>query len=200
MYAGNGQETYDSDHKREAVLLTGGASRRMGVDKATMLVDGKPVAARQADRLIQAGWSVTVLGREPIEGCNFVRDVESFAGPLAALSRFTPTCEFIFVLSCDVPLFTAAVAEQFVGEVGDHDAVVPVLNCRDQPLCALYRRAAWLSLPAALESGRVMDWVSRLNSRRVDLHGLVALGLRPEWVTGVNTPEELANLLAADSP
>lgn len=200
MYAGQLQTTYDSGHNREAVILTGGASRRMGFDKAAMLVEGKPLAARQAERLIQAGWPVTVLGGEPIDGCSFVRDSELYAGPLAALSHFTPVAEFIFVLSCDVPLFTAAVVEQFVAEIGDYDAVVPVLSGRDQPLCALYSRAAWHSLPAALASGRVMDWISLLNVRRLDGDGLAALGLRPEWVTGVNTPEDLATLLAADNP
>lgn len=172
----------------------------MGFDKAAMLVEGKPLADQQAERLIQAGWPVTVLGREPIDGCSFVHDAALYAGPLAALSRFTPVAEFIFVLSCDVPLFTASVAQQFIGEIGDYDAVVPVVSGRDQPLCALYSRAAWHSLPAALASGRVMDWISRLNVRRLDGDGLAALGIRPEWVTGVNTPEELSTLLAADNP
>lgn len=179
----------------EGVVLTGGASRRMGVDKATIIVDGKPVAVRQAVSLIEAGWPVTVLGQEPIAGCAFVRDAESFAGPLAALSHFVPSAEYVFVLSCDVPLFDAVVAEVCLREMGSFDAVVPVVGGRDQPLCALYRRSAWTSLPSAQESGRVMDWVSRLKIRRVAAESLISLGVQSEWVTGVNTPEELAALL-----
>ena len=37
------------------VVLTGGASRRMGVDKSTMVVGGKPMAVRVADALWEAG-------------------------------------------------------------------------------------------------------------------------------------------------
>lgn len=47
-------------------VLGGGASRRMGRDKARVLLDGVPLAIRQVHTLLQGGCaSATLVGRDP---------------------------------------------------------------------------------------------------------------------------------------
>lgn len=187
---------YDHGHMLiEAVLLTGGASRRMGEDKASLMVDGVPVA----ERLIRELPSATVLGRSPVLGASFVEDLEQFAGPLSCLRRFVPRAELVFVLSCDVVLFRSAVVSAFGSVLGDFDAVMPVFEGFDQPLCGLYRATAFEVLRENRDLVRVRDWTALLRVKRMDATELETLGISPPWVQSANTPEDFQRLLSARS-
>ncbi|MFI5385343.1 MAG: molybdenum cofactor guanylyltransferase [Fimbriimonadales bacterium] len=170
----------------EAVLLTGGASRRMGEDKSRLLVDGEPMAVRIARLLAGRGIRVTVSGVEALEGRAFLPDREQHGGPLLALSRFEPSSELVFIVSCDVPGFDPAVVEILADHLGDSDAAVPELEGRLQPLCALYRSSALKVAEKLVHGGerRVMTWLERL---RV----VVVSDIDPVWVSNVNTPADL---------
>src|SRR5580692_6938300 len=89
----------------EAVVLTGGRGRRMGDDKARIVIDGVPMGLRLVRSLLSLEIPVTVLGREPIEGAAFVPDADAYAGPLAALEIFVPSHQHVFIASCDLPRF-----------------------------------------------------------------------------------------------
>jgi molybdopterin-guanine dinucleotide biosynthesis protein A len=174
----------------EAVLLTGGASRRMGENKAELLIDGEPLAVRIARLLGQKGVSVTVCGREPLAGHAFLRDAETFGGPLAALSAFVPSADLVFVASCDLPGFNPAVVDELLKQIGDHEAAVPILDGRPQPLCALYR-AKTFEVAKRLSSGgerRVAQWLEELDRTEVE-------GIDSDWLANVNTPEDLGRFL-----
>lgn len=180
----------------EAVLLTGGASRRMGSDKAALTVDGVPLAHRVASALSEVASPITVLGREPLEGFEFLADSEEFGGPIAALRNFRPSAPFIFVASCDLPLLRAEFVSGLLCDIGEAEAAVPLLEGRLQPTCALYARSAFEKLalsPPEMKS--MMAWLDMLLFRRVDEVGLRQLGLDPNCARGCNTPEELAALL-----
>lgn len=187
---------YDLGHMLiESVLLTGGASRRMGEDKASLRVDGVPVAERLAGELPE----VTVLGRTPVAGAAFLEDAEEYAGPLACLRRFVPRAERVFVLSCDVILFRSLVVSAFGAVLGDDDAVMPVWEGFDQPLCGLYRASAFEALREHPGLVRVRDWTALLRVKRLDAAELEALGVSPLWVQSANTPEDFQRLLSARS-
>lgn len=193
--AGELEGRYDIHHAdRSALLLTGGASRRMGFDKASIMIGGEPISLRLSRILRAAGWEPTILGRTPLKGFAYQADSESFGGPLSALRKFTPKSDLIFVLSCDVPLFRAEILEAFEGRLGDKQAVIPSLNERLQPLCGLYRREAWDRLDQ-LESSRVMDWIGLLEVEVVSECDLIQSNLQPNWCKGVNTPSELSSML-----
>lgn len=181
----------------EAALLTGGASRRMGTDKARLVVDGRPQARRTADALLTLGIPVTVLGREPLDGCDFVGDREELAGPVAALAQFLPTVELVFVCSCDIPLFDGRLVEVLMERIEDRDAAAPEVNGWRQPLCALYRHSAWNKLPDLLrvEDACAMHWLDALDHTVVSSDVLAKRGLDPRSAQGANTELELAELL-----
>ncbi len=186
---------YDIDHAdQSSVLLTGGASRRMGFDKASFLIESEPLAVRLARMLREAGWEPTILGRSPLDGYRFHPDDEVERGPLAALRTFCPTSHLVFVLSCDVPLFDGAVARALKSRLGDKEAAIPSINGRLQPLCGVYRLGAWERL-SIVDSPRIMDWVEALDVEMVTEAELLRLGVQPDWCRGVNTPSELKTLL-----
>ena len=186
---------YDIDHAdQSSVLLTGGASRRMGFNKALISMGGEPLAVRLARILREAGWEPTILGRAPVDGYRFHPDDEIELGPLTAIRAFVPTSHLVFVLSCDVPLFDGAVARALKSRLGDKEAAIPSINGRLQPLCGVYCRHAWERL-SLVDSPRIMDWVEALDVEIVNESDLLRLGVQPEWCRGVNTPSELKTLL-----
>jgi len=182
----------------EAVILTGGASRRMGQDKASLLVDGVPLAERIVSSLLRAGVPVTVLGRSPIEGAAFLPDAEDFSGPLSALARFKPSAGTVFLTSCDVPLFDVELVGVLARQLNESEAVTPVIEGYRQPLSALYRASAFDRLPALIAQGKrsMMAWLDSLDVDEIDEAGIVRAGLDPRCLASANTPEELAWLLA----
>jgi molybdopterin-guanine dinucleotide biosynthesis protein A len=169
----------------EAVLLTGGASKRMGEDKASLPVGGIPVARRTAEVLAEACQKVTILGPEPILGFPCIKDEEPGEGPLAALALFGPVSQYVFVCSCDIPYFDARLVIQAQEAIGESNAAVPLVDGRRQPLCALYSNDAFPILRATAAEGKrsIMAWLDRL----------AVAEFLPEkviWGRGANTPEE----------
>jgi molybdopterin-guanine dinucleotide biosynthesis protein A len=180
----------------EAVILTGGGSRRMGRDKATLPIDGKAQAQRIVDALRSEGIAVTTLGREPTPGATFIADQEEFAGPIAALSRFEPREDTVFVASCDLPRFDPRLV-RLLADCFEGDACVPMSDGFRQPLCALYGKSAFAELALMAEEGLrcPTKWLDRLKLRLVPEEELIRLGGDPNWTRGANTPEELARLI-----
>jgi molybdopterin-guanine dinucleotide biosynthesis protein A len=158
----------------------------MGSDKAKRLVEGEPLGVRIARLISESGIPVTVLGREPIPGHKFQADQQDWAGPLVALAAFVPAREFVFVASCDLVGFNPEVVTLLARRIEDSDAAVPVVNAREQPLCALYRRPAFVVAARLVAGGeqRVMRWLAAL--RRVSVEEI-----DPRWVLNVNTPDDL---------
>ncbi len=66
-------------------------------------------------------------------------DPDPGAGPLAALASFKAKREWVFVASCDIPLLDGRVVEILREQAGSHDAGLPLIEGRLQPLCAIYR-------------------------------------------------------------
>ncbi len=189
-------------------VLIGGASSRMGRDKAAVELGGTPLATRLARLLDSLCEEVLLVGGAAPPGTPG-RAVADPEGPRCALRGLVAALgaargERVLVVATDLPLVTAALLRGLAAPSGA-DAVVPRPGPKPQPLCAVYRRAAVLALAR-----------ERLAAGPLALQGLLA-ALRVEWVEGerlraldpggsalvnVNTPEDLARaeaLLAAGS-
>lgn len=162
-------------------VLCGGASRRMGRDKALIEVDGRPLAARVADAVAAAGaGGVVAVGGDlaalRAAGLAAVPDDEPGAGPLigvvtalavagsggAAAGRegatavARPSADIVFIAACDLvdpsPAAIAATVGALAGsEAGD--VAVPLVDGRRQWVHAAWRRHARAPLAAAFEAG-----------------------------------------------
>ena len=169
----------------------------MGEPKAQLLVEGRPQALRIAEAISGRGWPVTVLGREPIEGFKFWADKSEFQGPLFALSSFVPGSDFVFVTSCDLPIFDDRIVDVLLELIGEKDAAVPHVCGFRQPFCALYRAGSFAKLPEVLKQEKVcgMSWIDVLDCRIVEESEFVLRGVNPLSTQGANTKDELQQLL-----
>jgi molybdenum cofactor guanylyltransferase len=161
------------------VLLTGGASSRMGTDKATLVIDGEPLAKRVARVLGEVCSPVVEVGRG-VSGLPHVDDRGS--GPLAAfllgvdaLKEMTaprpPLTKVhepegsgvrnrpmeivdgpVVLLACDLPRINVSLVRALADAPGD-ESVVPVLDGRAQYACARWSLAAIAAARAAQATG-----------------------------------------------
>ncbi|MEZ5163430.1 MAG: molybdenum cofactor guanylyltransferase [Fimbriimonadaceae bacterium] len=182
----------------EAVILTGGASSRMGRDKATLPILGQSQSERILDQLQTQCQKVTSIGRQAIRDECFVADQTEFAGPLVALSQFQPESPLLVLLSCDIPFFDARIIDLMIMKLEkDDDAVLVEANSRVQPLLGIYRKTCWENIVRLVEAGetRIMRWVDLLKIRTVSEADLVTAGLNPVSIMSANTIEELNQIL-----
>jgi molybdopterin-guanine dinucleotide biosynthesis protein A len=126
----------------------------MGVDKATLVIDGEPLAVRSARTLAAVCDPVIEVG-PGVSGLQSVREDPPGAGPLAALvagahaiGRFP-----VLLLACDMPFVVTALLQLLADFPGD-GTVVPVAGGRSQYACARYGAASIDEAVAALRQGR----------------------------------------------
>jgi molybdopterin-guanine dinucleotide biosynthesis protein A len=136
------------------VLLTGGASRRMGADKATLVVDGETLAARSARVLSEVCDPVIEVG-SAVSGLPAVREDPLGAGPLVGLLAGVGALgrpSMVVLLACDLP-FIDAPALRLIAEWPGTGTVIPVVEGRFQYACARYGAASLAEAATALQSG-----------------------------------------------
>jgi molybdopterin-guanine dinucleotide biosynthesis protein A len=173
------------------LLLTGGESRRMGVPKATLELDGERLADRAATTLARVCDPVLELGPGYTQ-LRVAREDPPGRGPLAALvagADAVPTPGPVVLLACDL-LFAAELVARVAAWPGA-TTVVPV--DRDgvlQPVCARYSAAAIARARALLDPGE--------RSLRALVDGLDATDVvrvtdvDPHDLVDVDTPDEAA--------
>jgi molybdopterin-guanine dinucleotide biosynthesis protein A len=124
------------------LLLTGGRSRRLGVDKATLVVDGEPLAVRMADRLAEVCEPVLEVG-PGVSGRSCVAEDPPFQGPLVALAAGARALADlgesgpVLLLAVDLVRVDVPLLELVRDWPGD-GAAVPEAGGRLQPVCARY--------------------------------------------------------------
>lgn len=141
-------------------VLVGGASRRMGTDKALIEINGTPMARRCAQALRMAGASpVLIVGGEsgPYESWNVVHVADEWpgAGPLGAIiTAFrNVSADLLMVVPCDLLDPAAGSIEDVINKIGSHDAVVPIVAGREQWLFSAWHRRALPVLEAKFDRG-----------------------------------------------
>jgi molybdopterin-guanine dinucleotide biosynthesis protein A len=201
MDTGVGTERSTARPPVAGLLLTGGASRRMGRDKASIvLADGRTCAQTVAARLAEVADPLLEIG-PGTSGLTAVPDDCPGAGPLAALATGWAAVVSsghsgpVLVLACDLPRVTVPLLELLARASGD-GAVVPVVGERPQPLCARYGPASLDQCQRLVAEGR------RSLMALLDATPVVWLGpevwsevIDEQCFADMDTPEDLARVL-----
>lgn len=142
-----------------AVLFAGGQSLRMGRDKATIVVDGKPLWRRQLDILGELSpREVLISAREKPDWTEseFLKDALSGAGPFGGLvaALRNASTDRVLVLAIDLPKMTSDFLSRLVEQSESGRGVVPVREGFLEPLAAIYPNSALPIAEEALAAGR----------------------------------------------
>ncbi|MFI8990998.1 NTP transferase domain-containing protein [Streptomyces antimycoticus] len=128
----------------DAVILAGGAARRLGgVDKPALRVGGRALLDRVLDACRGAGRTVVVGPRRPtVRPVRWAREEPPGGGPVAAVDTGVrqTTAPVVLVLSADLPFLTPETVETLLNGVESTEGAVLIdSDGREQPLVAAYR-------------------------------------------------------------
>lgn len=180
------------------VVLTGGASRRMGRNKALIDIDGIPMARRVAMALDDAGCvAVRAYGGDPRElapvGIRVDRDRYPATGPLGGVLGALEVIaeEFpdgaMFAAACDLAYLTGDALLAMVASARCEPSaqVVVARTSILEPACAIWRTSASGALRAIFDEGvRALHVaIARLD--------VLEVAVDPAALRNINTPEEL---------
>jgi molybdopterin-guanine dinucleotide biosynthesis protein A len=129
-----------------AIILAGGRGKRMGMDKATLVFQGKPLLLRQIEALQSTGFQevVVALGKRralPFElKVPVVEDVFPDRGPLAGIHAGLSTIRapLALVLACDMPFFVAPLIHKLLELSQAEKIAVCVRNGLIEPFPGIY--------------------------------------------------------------
>lgn len=116
-----------------AAVLAGGASRRMGRDKALMTLDGRTLLERAIAAVASIADDTFVVGdRAPYHqfGIPVVADVFPGAGPLGGIATALrhASHEHVLVVACDMPFLSLPLLRAMAAQSRDYDVLVPVTS------------------------------------------------------------------------
>jgi molybdopterin-guanine dinucleotide biosynthesis protein A len=127
-----------------AIILAGGESKRMGRDKANVLLGEQTLLQHVISAMQQTFPYILLSVHEPRPDIDLwqVCDTPNVSGPLAgvlaALEQIkTP---WAFIVACDMPYIQPAMVARLAQYRGDYQAVVPVVQGHDQTMAAFYAR------------------------------------------------------------
>jgi molybdopterin-guanine dinucleotide biosynthesis protein A len=184
-----------------AVLLAGGASKRMGQDKALLSVNGEPLWQRQW-RLLESlrpqeiFWSGPARLQSPAHA-HFVVDEFPGAGPLAGISACLDILrsDLLLVLAIDLvqmsDTFLRDLLRSRLPEVG----VVPQRGDFFEPLAAIYPKAlAGLARDHLVQGRHAMQDFIREAVRMKKLQTISVTEMDSALFRNLNEPEDLTGL------
>lgn len=183
------------------VVLAGGASRRMGRDKATLTVagmfDGRTLVEHLVSVVAQRCAPVFVVAAQgqtlPELPAQVLRDEVPGLGPLPAVglglrAAAHAGAKRAFVCAVDMPFLTPELISLLAGTDSGADVVLPRAG-RDHYLAAVYRTVLAETVDALVAGGerRVGALVDVVGVQRIELDD-------PAPLANLNSPEDVAGL------
>jgi molybdopterin-guanine dinucleotide biosynthesis protein A len=147
-----------------AIILAGGKSSRMGVDKSLLSVNGEPMIAGIVRQLEDYFDEVIISANDPGKYAFLKRavvpDVEKNRGPLMGIYSclMASNSEVNFITACDIPEMNLRLIQNMINLTRDTDIVMPIKEGgRHEPLYAIYRKSV---------AGKA-EWVLNNNGERI---------------------------------
>ena len=195
--------------KISGIVLAGGRSTRLGIDKSLIAFDGIPLIARVVERI-----------RSVVQECIVVtNDAAKFAGVLTDV-RFVPDAltrraalvgiysgllaarhDHALVVACDMPFLNIALLRHLTALTDECDVVIPRRGKGQEPLHAVYARSCIAPIERSLQRGDVtiisffpevkVCYVEESALRQFDPEGLSFVN--------INTPDDWESVQARAS-
>jgi molybdopterin-guanine dinucleotide biosynthesis protein A len=184
------------------VIQAGGASKRMGQDKALIPFLGRPLIQRVIQRVGGLGDELVINTNRP-EAYGFLNlplypDVIPERGALGGLytALMTARHPLVAVIACDMPFAHPGLLaeERRLLEESGCDGVIPITVHGTEPFHAVYRRETCLLLvKAALDAGkwRVDSWFGEASLKFMPMEDILKFDPYGLVFRNVNTPDEL---------
>ncbi|MEO0564310.1 MAG: molybdenum cofactor guanylyltransferase, partial [Chloroflexota bacterium] len=158
-----------TDNAVSVAILAGGASRRMGQNKAFILLEGKPLIQHVIDAVIPLQCPVVIIANDKASytpfGLPVYADLKPGCGSLGGIYTALKVCTtpHVLCLACDMPFVDSSLLRFLIGQSPDEvDAVVPRVDGRPQPLHAVFHQRVAPTIAQQLNQGSfaIYDFLS----------------------------------------
>jgi len=191
-------------------ILAGGRARRFhGRDKGSLIINGRPIIARQLETLAPVTSRRFIVANDASRyatcGVTIVPDAIPGLGPLGGIytALQAATTPALLVLACDMPFLTCEFLEYLEGRLGSADAVVPRSADGRHVLCAALSTRLVDAARAALAARRyaIADFLRDLDVVDVSPAEVAVFDPQEQLLTNVNTEADYRRLVdASPSP
>ena len=181
----------------------------MGVDKASLVIDGRTLLQRTVDALEGVASEVAIVlapGREPpavhsSHPVRFAADAVEGEGPLIGIAAGLDAVQapVAIVVGCDMPYLRTALLRLLAERASaGRRLVVPLHEGRAQPLCSAWRTDAVAVIRAHIEAGdrAIMAVAADLDAERLPPEQYAEADPDGRSFINLNTPEEFQAALA----
>ena len=185
------------------MVLAGGKSKRMGMDKRHLSVHGKPLLDRVTSVLLELFPEVLlVLAEEDIskqdDRIRIVTDLVPGCAAVGGLyaGLYHSRHPRVFVVACDMPFINPAVIELFLQKADATDIVLAQLVTGLQPLHGLYSKHCLPFLKAMIDARdlrlqNIADQQSRLAVHRIPEAEIKSLDPQLLSFLNLNSPADV---------
>jgi len=179
-------------------VTAGGASSRMGTDKALLELDGRPMIEHVITALAPAVTGVAIIANSPAYesfGLPVFSDAHRGIGPLEAIRTALTNSDTsrLILVGCDLPFVSQELFQFLLSLSGNHRAVVPQAPDGElEPLCAIYYPDALTEVTKLIEEGqrKVRFLFDRLPTRFVRFEELQHLAGSALFFENINTTDD----------
>jgi molybdopterin-guanine dinucleotide biosynthesis protein A len=181
-------------------VLAGGKSSRMGSDKAFLQHEGQTLLDRSLAVARSISADVWIVGNKQKFSTygRVLEDIFPERGPLGGIhsALLASQNNLNLMVAVDMPFVSPAFLEYFasVARASDVMAVIPRVEGRLQPLCAIYRRDFAAIAETALLAGnnKIGPLFVGVSIRVIEEEELVRCGFSRDLFRNLNTPQDLA--------
>ncbi len=186
------------------IILAGGASRRMGSNKALLKVGDTTLIENVYRTLATLFHEVVIITDTPEEyaflPCRTAKDIYPKFGAMAGLHAglAASATERVFVTGCDMPYLNADLIRRLCSMPKQGDALVPVnRQGLREPLHALYATSIITEVRRAIENDErsILDLLDRIDTKLVTPEAFADIDGAEASFCNINTPEEYDKLL-----
>ena len=174
-----------------AIIMAGGDSSRMGMDKSVLAINGKPMVEIIAEQL-RTSFSQTLISANDAEkfaflGLQIVPDRIQGQGPLMGIASALEASanEVNFVVACDIPHIDLTYVRKMLSRAKGADIVIPRSRDKEyEPLFAVYNKSALEAINKVLRTGgrKISDVFTRCKVSYIEL--------KADCFTNLNTRAE----------
>jgi molybdopterin-guanine dinucleotide biosynthesis protein A len=182
------------------VVLAGGESRRLGVTKAFLEMEGKPLVAHTVGRLsaLSSDLIIVTNDSEPYRrlglGARLVPDERQGVGSLMGIYSGLRAAHHYhaLVVACDMPFLSLPLLHYMTGLVEGQDVVIPRMGRWFEPLHAIYSKDCLGPIARLLEKNRrrIMSFFPDVHVRHVERDEIDRFDPERRSFLNINTPAD----------
>jgi len=147
-----------------SIILAGGKSSRLGQNKALQIIDGKSLIQWVIDRLAIFSTEIIIAtARGEAIPCSSAVEIKTVAdiypgkGPLVGIysGLIASSSSWAIVVGCDTPFLSVSLLEYMTQIYSTSDVVVPRIQKKVEPLCAVYSKNCLVPIQGLLEQNEL---------------------------------------------